>query len=76
MTTIPAEQLDAWESAHLAEKEQVRRLGSVIGYGNMISLARVLWTELLTPSLGEETAKRHTENWGCTCASCAGDESA
>lgn len=57
--------LDAWSQQHEAEKEQVRRLGGVIGYGNMITLARELWAELLTPSLGEETARHHTKSWGC-----------
>ncbi|HEX5017651.1 MAG TPA: hypothetical protein VFX15_08705 [Actinomycetes bacterium] len=61
------EQQAMWRSRAADEKARVKQLGDAIGFGNMISLARALWAEMLTPSLGAEAAKHHAETWGCDC---------
>ena len=48
--------LDQWEEAHKKEILAVKKLGDVIGYGNMMSIASALWClhmkELNLPTAG------------------------
>ena len=45
------------------EKDLVRRLGEMIGYGNMIELAHQCWDELLERDYG---IKNHSEDYKLT----------